>query len=88
MTARGYLEAAVLQDGEARPLAQIPPEVPISDDAPTICIRCGATIAACACGNAERVAAYRELICGDTRPQEMPPVTDPSNLKPDGGPSL
>lgn len=84
---RGYLEAAVLQDGEVRPLAQPPPEVPVSDDAPTVCIGCGATVAACACGGAERVAAYRELLCGDTRPQEMPPATAPSDSEPEGGPS-
>lgn len=66
--ARGYAEAVLAQEGEERPLAQEPPDVPVSDDAPTMCINCGATIAACACGNAERVAAYRELLCGDTRP--------------------
>ena len=67
MRARGYIEAVVVEGGEERPLAQVPPDVPRSDDAPTLCVRCLSALANCACGSTDderrraRVARYQEL---------------------------
>lgn len=55
--ARGYVELTAA----GAPLAQLPPEVPATDDTPTICVACGAALRDCGCGAAQRADANRVI---------------------------